>query len=140
VKIKTINFFIYLPIFRVCVVPSYRTAPAPKLTQPDPVVPKARTRSQLEAARARFFAELMQTSDIFKDTPSQSLSFSSDSLNAETSTSTQATNTQATDPFHKYLNKSAPKNNNHIFTSTSTVTDNPEAAFVHLNHCFDSSA
>jgi len=40
---------------------------------------KATSRSQLEAARARFFADLMNSSDIFKEN-SQSLQLSSESL------------------------------------------------------------
>lgn len=40
---------------------------------------KASTRSQLEAARARFFAELMQSSDLFKDSPRHSFALGSES-------------------------------------------------------------
>ena len=75
---------------------------------PEPAIPKATSRSQLEAARARFFAELMQTSDLFKDTPAKPLSLSTDSLNVDT-----ASTSTSTDPFSKQTTKSTAATTNH---------------------------
>lgn len=79
---------------------------------PEPTIPKATSRSQLEAARTRFFAELMQSSDLFKDSPNEPLSLSSDSLNTDTAPPTTSTN--------NYTAKTTTNNNS--LTSVTGLT------------------
>ena len=85
----------------------YSSLPVSKFppTKPDIVIPKATSRSQLEAARTRFFAELMQNSELFKDSPSKTLTLSSESLGTS-----EKSSTPPEDPFKKYSR--SPRNNN----------------------------